>query len=206
MSKKKPTKTAGDVVKLSEDVETVSVPRKHFTLAAIKIMKDNRGVDVTYKTVKMDSGVSSVDTHSVTSHGVPHSDLINSIEKLAPYSVQACGLVKYLKSDEISSEYAEKALSEAIKSMSPTGISISGQDSKRGGIITGVWNCFANYKISMNTPRIIFDQDQFEFEDELILQVQEIEDEVFSYLFKNKRAQLELFPGKDKGESEDTDE
>lgn len=199
------TRTAQEVVEMSEDVETVSVPRKHFTLASIKIMKDNRGVDVTYKSVKMDGGVSSVDTHSVTSCGVPHPELIGAIESLAQYSVQACGLVKYLNSPEISKEYGQKALLETIESFSPTGISISGQDAKKGAIITGVWNCFGNYKISLNTPRIMLDQQQFEFEDELNISVEEIEDEVFAYLFKNKRAQLGLFSG-DETDNEDFNE
>lgn len=192
--KKSPkTRTAEEVVRLSEDIETVSIPRKHFTLATIKIMKDNRGVEVSYRSVKMDGGISSVDVHSVSSHGVPHPDLIKSIEKLSPYAVQACGLVKYLKSDEISQEYAEKALSQAIESYAPTGISINGQDAKKKAIITGVWGCFGNYKISMNTPNILIDQNQFEFEDELSISLQEIEDEVFAYLFKNKGAQLDIF-------------
>lgn len=197
--------TVKKLLAMVDDVMTVQVPRKHFSLSQVKILKDNRGLEVKYQIVKMDSGISTNETSSVSSHGVPHPDLLKAIENLSQYAVQGCGLVKYLNAPEVMQEYGEKALREAIDSYAPTGICINGQDSKRKAMITGVWNCHGNYKISLNTPNILLESDQFEFEDELNISVDEIEDEVFAYLFKNKRSQLELFNASEKKEN-DNDE
>lgn len=194
--------TVKKLLAMVDDVETVSVPRKHFSLSQVKIMKENRGAEVKYEIVKMESGVATTETSSVSLNGVPHPDLLQAISNLSQYAVQVCGLTKYLDAPEVGQDYAEKALREIIQAYVPTGLCLNGQDAKRKAMITGVWNCFGNYKISLNTPNILLESDQFEFEDELNISVELIEDEVFAYLFKNKRAQLDLFPNK-KGEQEE---
>ncbi len=185
--------TAKKLLAMVDDVETVSIPRKHFSLTKVKMLKDNRGVETTYQRVKQDSGVSSVETSSVISHVVPHPDLIKAIEGLSRFAVHVCGLTKYLDAPEVGQEYSERSIQAITEAYAPTGLCLNGADAKRKAMITGVWNCFGNYKISLNTPNILLESEQFEIEEELMEAVEKIENETFAYLFKNKRSQMDLF-------------
>ena len=50
-----------------------------------------------------------------------------------------------------------------------------------------------NQKTAINSPRLKFNTETFGFEEELEAIVADIENEVYAFLFKGKKAQLELF-------------
>ena len=90
-------------------------------------------------------------------------------------------------------EIAEDFAKEMMNNIEVRGISLSGKDDNAGVIITGLFTTYNNQKTCINSPRIKLSVDSFGFEEELEEIVTEIEEEVYDFLFKGKKAQLELF-------------
>ena len=72
-------------------------------------------------------------------------------------------------------------------------MSFSGQDDNVGVVLTGLFTVSNNQKTAINSPRLKFNTETFGFEEELEEIVANIETEVYAFLFKGKKAQLELF-------------
>ena len=70
---------------------------------------------------------------------------------------------------------------------------MSGQDDNVGVVLTGLFTVSNNQKTAINSPRLKYNTETFGFEEELENIVCNIEEEVYSFLFKGKKAQLELF-------------
>ena len=82
---------------------------------------------------------------------------------------------------------------EMLKNIEVRGVSYSGQDDNVGVVLTGLFTVSNNQKTAINSPRLKFNTETFGFEEELEEIVADIENEVYAFLFKGKKAQLELF-------------
>ena len=72
-------------------------------------------------------------------------------------------------------------------------MSFSGQDDNVGVVLTGLFTVSNNQKTAIKSPRLKFNTETFGFEEELEEIAADIETEVYAFLFKGKKAQLELF-------------
>lgn len=93
------------------------------------------------------------------------------------------------KQSELSRDFAD----EMLKNIEVRGVSFSGQDDNVGVVLTGLFTVSNNQKTAINSPRLKFNTETFGFEEELEEIAANIETEVYAFLFKGKKAQLELF-------------
>ena len=80
-----------------------------------------------------------------------------------------------------------------MKNIEVRGVSFSGQDDNVGIVLTGLFTVSNGQKTAINSPRLKFNTEKFGFEEELEEIAADIETEVYAFLFKGKKAQLELF-------------
>lgn len=80
-----------------------------------------------------------------------------------------------------------------VENIEVRGVSFSGQDDNVGVVLTGLFTVSNNQKTAINSPRLKFNTETFGFEEEFEAIVADIENEVYAFLFKGKKAQLELF-------------
>ena len=97
------------------------------------------------------------------------------------------------KANKNQKEVARNFADEMLKNIEVRGVSYSGQDDNVGVVLTGLFTVSNNQKTAINSPRLKFNTETFGFEEELEAIVADIENEVYAFLFKGKKAQLELF-------------
>lgn len=85
------------------------------------------------------------------------------------------------------------------QSVQVTGLSITGFEETKAVIITALVMAPAGVMMAINTHKIELSGDIYAFEEELSSITDKIEKEVFEYLFKGKKAQLELFDSLEDG-------
>jgi hypothetical protein len=71
--------------------------------------------------------------------------------------------------------------------------SIKGEKDKRAVIITGTFEQEDGTKTALNSPLIKFDKKTFNFEDDVKVIIDDLEDEVREYIKGTKRAQQTMF-------------
>lgn len=141
---------------------------------------------------------------------VPHPDLTGKLYDLKQYLAKCYGMLdvrtvmtaKGLQAGAKEgfkkvSTHLEKMLQDRMMKLEVTGYkvtgSINGEKDKRGVIITGVFTHENGSKTALNSPLIKFDQDQFKFEQDVKIIIDELEDEVQQYVNGEKQAQQDLF-------------
>ena len=97
------------------------------------------------------------------------------------------------KANKKQNETARNFADELLQKIEVRGISLSGQDDNVGVVVTGLLEVLAEQKTAINSPRIKFSNINYGFEEELEDIISRIETEVYAFLFKGKKAQLELF-------------
>ena len=97
------------------------------------------------------------------------------------------------KANKKQNETARNFADELLQKIEVRGISLSGQDDNVGVVVTGLLEVLAGQKTAINSPRIKFSNINYGFEEELEDIIFRIETEVYAFLFKGKKAQLELF-------------
>jgi len=70
---------------------------------------------------------------------------------------------------------------------------VSGEENKRGVVITSTFTVDNNQKVAMNTPRILLSAESRGFEEQLSNLVDDIEAEVYAFVYENKVANPEIF-------------
>lgn len=90
------------------------------------------------------------------------------------------------KQSELSRDFAD----EMLKNIEVRGVSFSGQDDNVGVVLTGLFTVSNNQKTAINSPRLKFNTETFGFEEELEAIVADIENEVYAFLFKGKKAPI----------------
>lgn len=186
---------------MSEKDEKNVVPKKgSFELSKVKFLKGG-GLDVHYNVTEVIDDESYTNKYHVESAKDVHPDLIELFVRIKPILARVFNITSFLtcistddfKANKMQKEIAEDFAKEMMNNIEVRGISLSGKDDNVGVIITGLFTTYNNQKTCINSPRIKLSVESFGFEEELEEIVTEIEEEVYDFLFKGKKAQLELF-------------
>lgn len=171
-----------------------------FALSKVKLLKDG-GLDVHYEVTEVVGNESYTNKYHVLSAKDIHPDLRDCFDRLRPIMGRIFNITSFLSMVETSdfkatkkqSELSRDFADEMLKNIEVRGVSFSGQDDNVGVVLTGLFTVSNNQKTAINSPRLKFNTETFGFEEELEAIVADIENEVYAFLFKGKKAQLELF-------------
>lgn len=189
---------------MSEKKETANVmpipSEKSFALSKVKTLKDG-GLDVHYEVTETIGNESYTNKYHVESAKDIHPDLRKCFDRLRPIMGRIFNITSFLsmvetydfKANKNQKEVARNFADEMLKNIEVRGVSYSGQDDNVGVVLTGLFTVSNNQKTAINSPRLKFNTEAFGFEEELEAIVADIENEVYAFLFKGKKAQLELF-------------
>lgn len=173
---------------------------KAFALSKVKTLKDG-GLDVHYEVTETVGNESYTNKYHVESAKDIHPDLRDCFDRLRPIMGRIFNITSFLSMVETSDFKATKSqqqtarsfADEMLKNIEVRGVSFSGQDDNVGVVLTGLFTVSNNQKTAINSPRLKFNTETFGFEEELEEIAGDIEREVYEFLFKGKKAQLELF-------------
>lgn len=186
-----------------EKENVMLVPKENqFALSKVKLLKDG-GIDVHYEVTEVIATESYTNQYHVTSAKDIHPDLQNLFDDLAPIMGRVFNITSFLsmvetpefKATKTQKQTAEEFADECLKNIEVRGVSLSGKRDNIGVVLTGLFTTANGQKTAINSPRMKYNTESFGFEEELERIVNEIEDEVYAFLFKGKKAQLELFDG-----------
>lgn len=184
-----------------ENENVMLVPsEKSFYLSKVKTLKDG-GLDVHYEVTETIGNESYTNEYHVKSAKDIHPDLKRCFDRLTPIMGRIFNITSFISMVEsvgfnASEEQKSTAWNFADKmlcNIEVYGVSLSGKDDNVGVVLTGLFSVSNNQKTAINSPRIKFSTESFGFEEELEKIIGDIESEVYRFLFKGKRAQLELF-------------
>ena len=173
---------------------------KAFALSKVKTLKDG-GLDVHYEVTEIIGNESYTNKYHVESAKDIHPDLRDCFDRLRPIMGRIFNITSFLSMVETSdfkatkkqSELSRDFADEMLKNIEVRGVSFSGQDDNVGVVLTGLFTVSNNQKTAINSPRLKFNTETLGFEEELEEIAADIETEVYAFLFKGKKAQLELF-------------
>ena len=173
---------------------------KAFALSKVRTLKDG-GLDVHYEVTEIIGNESYTNKYHVESAKDIHPDLRDCFDRLRPIMGRIFNITSFLSMVETSdfkatkkqSELSRDFADEMLKNIEVRGVSFSGQDDNVGVVLTGLFTVSNNQKTAINSPRMKFNTETLGFEEELEAIVADIENEVYAFLFKGKKAQLELF-------------
>ena len=187
---------------MSEKKETANVmpipSEKSFALSKVKTLKDG-GLDVHYEVTETIGNESYTNKYHVESAKDIHPDLRECFDRLRPIMGRIfTSFLSMVETDDFKANKNQKDVArnfadEMLKNIEVRGVSYSGQDDNVGVVLTGLFTVSNNQKTAINSPRLKFNTETFGFEEELEEIVADIENEVYAFLFKGKKAQLELF-------------
>ena len=191
-------------------MKTVQLKPESFELKKAVVSAEDVKVDYTEK--KTADGTTAYFEHFVHAPVAPHPDLLNKMDEFKPYLAKAFCInlgfdlaKKHLKGKELKE--IKQLEVDVMNNIEVTGVSISGSEQLKGAVISGKIKSWNGGKCAINTQRVNFESDKLGFEETIRDLVSDVETEIFEYLFKNKRAQLDLFDGngdgKDIGENQD---
>lgn len=189
---------------MSEEKKAANVmlipSEKAFALSKVKTLKGG-GLDVHYEVTETIGDEIYTNKYHVESAKDIHPDLRDCFNRLRPIMGRIFNITSFLsivetpdfkatkKQNELSRDFAD----EMLKNIKVRGVSFSGQNDNVGVVLTGSFTVSNNQKTAINSPRLKFNTKVFGFEKELEEIAADIETEVYAFLFKNKKAQLELF-------------
>ena len=171
-----------------------------FTLSKVKVISGG-GLDVHYEVEEICGAEVYRENYHLASSKEIHPDLQKKLDNLKPILARIFHLsffktlmdVPEFKATAKQKDLAKKEFENILKKIRVTGVSLSGKDENVGVVITGVFEADTKQVMAINTHRIKFATETYGFEEELEKNVGELEKEVYAFLFKNKKAQLELF-------------
>ena len=183
---------------------------QQFALAKVKLIKDG-GITVHYEVTEVVGAESYTNKYHVESAKDIHPDLKDYFDRLRPIMGRIFNITSFLsmldvkefKATEKQKEYGRNFADEMLKNIEVRGVSFSGQDDNVGVVLTGLFTVSNNQKTAINSPRLKFNSETFGFEEELEEIAADIETEVYAFLFKGKKAQLELFGANNEPNVED---
>lgn len=190
----------------------MSIPtKKQFALSKVKLLKDG-GLLAEYEVVETIGTESYTNNFEMESAKEIHPDLRNCFDRLRPIMARIFNVTSFLslvegkdfKATKAQTDAARDFADECMKNIEIKGLSYSGMGDNVGVVITGMFTVSNNQKVAINSPRLKFTTMTFGFEEELEQIAADIENEVYAFLFKGKKAQTELF-GAD-GEAAQTDD
>ena len=173
---------------------------KAFSLSKVKVINGG-GLDVHFEVEEACGAEVYRENYHLSSGKEIHPDLQHLFDRLKPIMARVYHLSFFrslletpdFKATKKQQELAEEAFKEVTAKLNVTGISLSGKDANVGVVLTGTFTADSNQKMAINSHRMKFSDTRYGFEEELEEIIGQIETEVYAFLFKNKRAQLELF-------------
>lgn len=172
-----------------------------FALNKVKMIPEG-GLDVHFEVEEVCGSEVYNENYHIESSKEVHPDLQQLFDRLKPILARVYHLSFFrslmdtpdFKATKKQRDLAEEAFKEVIAKLNVTGVSLSGKDDNVGVVLTGTFTADSNQKMAINSHRIKFKDERYGFEEELEEIIGQIESEVYQFLFKNKKAQLELFP------------
>ena len=122
----------------------------------------------------------------IESDKVPHPDLVVLLDKMIPFVKKVF-------------------MYNGDQTVAVTGMTITGMEENRNVVITASVVSPSGLQMAINTHRINLSAETYGFEEEIMEIADDMEKEVFEYLFKGKKAQLDLFPAEEEGDGETDD-
>lgn len=173
---------------------------KAFSLSKVKVINGG-GLNVHFEVEEACGAEVYRENYHLSSGKEIHPDLQHLFDRLKPIMARVYHLSFFrslletpdFKATKKQVELAEEAFKEVTAKLNVTGISLSGKDANVGVVLTGTFTADSNQKMEINSHRMKFSDTRYGFEEELEEIIGQIETEVYAFLFKNKRAQLELF-------------
>lgn len=177
------------------------------------------GLDVHFEVEEVCGAEVYRENYHLASSKEIHPDLQNLFDRLKPIMARVYHITFFktimdtpeFKATSKQREIADEAFNEILAKLKVTGVSISGKDDNVGVVLTGTFTADSDQKMAINSHRMKFKDERYGFEEEMEEIIGNIETEVYAFLFKNKRAQLELFDqygevcGVQKFEGDETD-
>lgn len=173
---------------------------KSFALSKVKIL-NNGGLDVHYEVTETIGNECYINKYHVESVKDIHPDLRKCFDRLRPIMGRVFNTTSFLsmvETEDFNATKEQKDLArnfadEILKNFEVRGVSYSGQDDNVGVVLMGLFTTSGEQVTAINSPRMKFNTIMYGFEEELEKIVTDIEVEVYAFLFKGKKAQLELF-------------
>lgn len=187
---------------MSEKKENVMlIPSEDkFALSKVKMLKDG-GLDVHYEVTEVVGEESYTNKYHVESAKDIHPDLRVLFDRLKPIMGRIFNITSFLsmmetaefKATKKQQDTAREFADEMLDNIEVRGVSLSGIGDNVGVVMTGLLSVTNFQTVVINSPRLKFNKEVFGFEEELESVVTDIEREVYAFLFKGKKAQMDLF-------------
>ena len=173
---------------------------KAFALSKVKVISGG-GLDIHFEVEETCGAEIYRENYHLSSTKEIHPDLKKLFEQLKPIMARVYHLSFFrslietpdFKATKKQQELSEKAFKEVLAKLDVTGISLSGKDNNVGVVLTGTFTADSKQKMAINSHRMRFADERYGFEEEMERIIGDIESEVYAFLFKGKKAQLELF-------------
>lgn len=172
----------------------MNVRKENFKLCSVKVQKGG-GLSLTYEINEIIGEEVYNDKETVESSKIPSPDLTTLLASLKPSVAQVYGYqdIRDVASGAKVEKDVNAEYNEILRKIDVTGISLSGTKDNAGLIITATLKARSNQKMSINTHRLRYVDNNYGFETDLEAIVNTVSDECYAYLFEGKKAQLELF-------------
>jgi hypothetical protein len=168
-----------------------------FKLESFKLIQGG-GAEIHYQDEFVDGDETFYDKHKLITAKVHHPDLMNILNQMKSMFAKAFDysfmrdiiLKPEFKANKSQAEIAESTYQEILKKIDISGIQTSGKGDKRGCVINAKFTSPTGKKRKKEVPTefINFSTQKYGFEDELDRLVNDLEDEVYEFIFNNKRA------------------
>jgi len=173
---------------------------KNFALSKVKVIKDG-GLDVHFEVTETIGEEVYTEKYHMESPKDIHPDLRACFKELRPIMARIFNLTSFVTlletpdfdATETQRNDGRKFADELLNKIEVRGISLSGKDDNVGVVLTGLFTVINNQKTCINSPRMKFSNIVYGFEEELEEIIGRLEAEVYLFLFKGKKAELELF-------------
>lgn len=184
----------------------------NFKLSKVKILPEG-GLMVEFGLTEVNGAETYGSNQIIKSAKIPHPDLTDRIYKMAQMVVQVYGFTSArdvvfaqgFGANVSQKDYISKYVDEIVDRIRVNGFSVSGEGPRRGVVITATFAVDNRQRVAINTSRILLENESRGFEEKLTQLVNEVEKEVYEFVYRNKIAAPELFPYHD-GENEEPEE
>lgn len=165
--------------------------KDQFVLSEVKSL-DRASLQIKANAIRSDGVQSFEIPYTGTYEIVPHPDLISLFDGLTERLAEYFGYMSFdsvvnetrFKADKAQKKYTEELTKRILSDIKVTGISVSGKE-RTGLVVKGTYK-----GCSINTKPLYFTNE--DYGDSLRETMDSIEEEVYNFLFEDKKAQLEV--------------